>query len=119
MPIRFLLLALLAVACGSPAQQAGVGQECGDDDDCDDDQTCLDFAGGYCGLQDCDDDGDCPGGSACVEHTDGERYCFLQCVDKAECNGGRSADNEANCSANVTFVEQDEGVKACVPPSSG
>ena len=116
---KSLLLALLVVACGTAAQQSGVGRECDSNDDCADDQSCLDFTGGYCGLQDCDDDDDCPGGSACVEHTDGERYCFLICVDKQECNAGRSADAEANCSANVVFVDEQDGVKACVPPSGG
>ena len=116
--LLFSFLAL-ALSCGSPAQQAGIGSECGDDDDCPDDQSCLDFAGGYCGLQDCSDDDDCPAGSACVDHDDGETYCFLICTDKAECNASRSASAESNCSSSITFVEEQQGgVKACVPPSS-
>ena len=115
-----LLLLLPLAACGSPAQQAGVGRACASDDDCAEDNACLDFAGGYCGLADCDGDDDCPGGSACVAHDDGERYCFLTCLDKPECNGGRDAEEESNCSSKITFVdEQQGGVKACVPPSSG
>lgn len=111
------IIASVVVSCGTAAQQSGVGRACGDDDDCADDQTCLDFAGGYCGLEDCDGDDDCPDGSACVAHTDGARYCFLVCIDKGECNAGRSADDEANCSANVEFVDDNDGLKACVPPS--
>jgi hypothetical protein len=115
---------LLMTSCGSPAQQAGIGIECAADDDCnqnDDDieQECLAFKGGYCGLEDCDSDEDCPGGSACVTHDDGVNYCFLLCRDKPECNGDRSAENESNCSANITFIDaQEDGVKACVPPSA-
>ena len=107
---------LLAAACGTAAQQSGVGRACADDDDCADDQTCLAFAGGYCGLQDCDGDDDCPDGSACVRHDDGENYCFLVCVDKPDCNVDRPLESEANCSSNVELVEAD-GVKTCVPPS--
>lgn len=119
-PFTAALLALVAFAsCGSPAQQAGVGRECASNEDCADGQDCLSFKGGYCGLEDCDGDDDCPDGSACVTQEDGENYCFLLCRDKPECNGGRSVDNEANCSSNVTFLDtQDDGVKACVPPST-
>lgn len=113
-PLAFLV----AAACGTAAQQSGVGRECASNDDCADDQACLDFAGGYCGIEDCDGDDDCPDGSACVAHDDGETYCFLICLDKPECNGDRSAENESNCSSNIEFVEA-SGVKACVPPSSG
>lgn len=114
-----LLLAVAVGACGTPAQQAGIGIECAADDDCNDDNKCLAFKGGYCGLEDCDSDEDCPGGSACVTHDDGENYCFLLCRDKPECNGGRSGENESNCSGNITFIDaQDDGVKACVPPSA-
>ena len=117
--VSLVLLAVAGCFCGTPAQQSGVGRECASDDDCADDQTCLAFRGGYCGLEDCDADDDCPGGSACVAHDDGANYCFLLCVDKPECNGGRTVENEANCSSNITFVEaQEENVKACVPPSS-
>ncbi len=124
---RFLLFAFfisafaLASSCGgTPAQQSGVGRECAGNDDCADDQSCLDFAGGYCGIDACLEDSDCPGGSACVVHTDGSNYCFLICDDKVDCNGDRSADNESNCSSNITFVEgKADDSKACVPPSSG
>jgi hypothetical protein len=115
----------IMTSCGSPAQQAGIGRECAADDDCDDNddddfqQSCLAFKGGYCGLQDCENDEDCPGGSACVTHDDGVNYCFLLCRDKPECNGDRSLENESNCSANITFIDtQEDGVKACVPPSA-
>lgn len=117
---RTLLFAfVLATSCGTPAQQAGVGRACAGDDDCGDEQSCLAFSGGYCGLQDCAGDDDCPAGSACVAHDDGERYCFLICTDKPECNVDRPAEVQANCSSKATFVDaQDDGVKACVPPSS-
>jgi hypothetical protein len=116
----FTVLLSTSLACGTAAQQSGVGRACAGDDDCADDQRCLDFAGGYCGLQDCTADDDCPDGSACVAHTDGENYCFLVCLDKPECNGGRDAAEESNCSSNITFVDaQDDNIKACVPPSSG
>ena len=115
----FLAFAFVSLGCGSPAQQAGVGRECAANEDCGENQQCLSFKGGYCGLEDCDTDADCPSGSACVIQDDDERYCFLLCGDKPECNAGRSADAESNCSANVEFAEgQDEGVKACVPPSA-
>ena len=121
-----LTVSTAVTSCGSPAQQAGIGRECAVDDDCNEgddgddiDNTCLAFKGGYCGREDCADDADCPDGSACVTHDDGENYCFLLCRDKPECNGDRSAENESNCSANITFVDaQEENVKACVPPSA-
>ena len=62
-------------------------------------------------------DADCPAGSECVVHDDGTNYCFLVCADKVECNRNRSADNEANCSGSVTYVEADNEGKACLPPS--
>ena len=126
-PFAAALLATVAIvgfgSCGSPAEQAGIGRECAADDDCNegdrDDNQCLAFKGGYCGLEDCANDEDCPDGSACVTHDDGENYCFLLCRDKPECNGGRSAENESNCSSSVTFIDaQEDGVKACVPPSA-
>jgi hypothetical protein len=124
--VGFIASLIVVTSCGSPAQQAGIGTECAANDDCnqggdDDDfeQTCLSFKGGYCGLEDCANDSDCLGGSACVTHDDGANYCFLLCRDKPECNGGRSAENESNCSGNITFIDpQDDGVKACVPPSA-
>ena len=73
--------------------------------------------GGYCGLTGCKADGDCPESSKCVTHTDGKNYCFRSCADKAECNANRDADNESNCSSNVTFADGSKSGKACVPPS--
>jgi len=80
------------------------------------------FTGGYCGLEGCEGDADCPEGSACVTHDDGggdANYCFRLCQDKSECNRNRDEENEANCSANITFVDEPQDRKACVPPSSG
>jgi len=116
---------LLAFACGgdddTEADRLGVGAQCvGTDIPCDEetDQVCLtQFKGGYCGLEGCADDDDCPEASACILHTDSKTYCFRICVDKAECNANRDADNESNCSSNVNFVEGAQGRKACVPPS--
>jgi hypothetical protein len=107
---------------GNAAVAMGVGAECTNEGDCDQGQKCLAFKGGYCGLEDCSSNLDCPSGSACVAHTDGANYCFLTCTDKAECNVHRPLDAEANCVANVTFVDADpNNHKACVPPegSSG
>ena len=112
---------------GTEADQQGVGAQCSSEQDCeafeDENETdeepliCLDaFKGGYCGQVDCQSHDDCPDGSACVTHDDGVNYCFLVCQDKAECNVNRDADNESNCSANITWVGSDQG-KACVPPS--
>jgi hypothetical protein len=128
--VRALATAVVAVALATsatgcndnPADRAGVGAQCATNADCfETNQTCLtNFKGGYCGVTGCGADSDCPGGSACVLHTDQVKYCFRLCVDKAECNLHRSADNESNCVANVTFVDSTRtGVKACVPPSSG
>jgi hypothetical protein len=105
----------------SEAQRTGVGASCVANEDCK--QTaapleCLPFKGGYCGLMGCQENADCPDGSACVTHDDGINYCFLICRDRPECNLTRPADSEANCSANITFVESDTNAKACVPPSS-
>lgn len=121
----------LLVACGSSESEAdrvGVGGECASDTDCPiiecDVEPCpvlaclTQFSGGYCGLADCTGDIECPAGSACVAHTDGTNYCFRLCDNKPECNGRRSPDVEANCSASVEFVEP-QAFKACVPPSSG
>lgn len=100
------------------ADLLGVGAQCAGDEDCqEDDQSCLtQFKGGYCGVEDCEEDLDCPDGSRCVAHDDGANYCFRVCTDKSECNVNRDPDNESNCSANITFVD-DGGGKACVPPS--
>ena len=130
-----LLLASLALltlsgtlaACGGDddegltvAQRHGVGAACDDDDDCyfeEIDLKCLSFKGGYCGLEGCAGNEDCPPGSACVEHGDGQNYCFLTCTDKIDCNPTRPPEIEANCSANVSFVDRKNNAKACVPPS--
>jgi hypothetical protein len=133
--LLLVLLPTLAVAgCGddddegqglSPAQRAGVGAQCTaatQDRDCNvaEQQICLtEFKGGYCGEENCTRDADCLPGSACVAHNLGN-FCFLICTDKIHCNGTRSPDNEANCVANLEFVEGGEGgVKVCVPPNSG
>lgn len=123
--MRTILLAtmvlLAGAACGDDdADSLGVGAQCTSDDQCDTEtgQSCLEFKGGYCGLGGCAGDADCPDDAACVMHTDGQNYCFRVCLDKAECNANRDADNEANCSSNVTFVDDDLGRKACVPPSA-
>ena len=126
-----LVLALVGVglvtACGdddepglSPAQLHGVGAACSSESECvvgDEQLACLPFKGGYCGLQGCNADDECPAGSACVAHEDGERYCFLVCREKPECNYTRPADIESNCASNITFVDGTKGRKACVPPS--
>jgi hypothetical protein len=80
--------------------------------------TCLtQFKGGYCGASGCLKNADCPDNSICVTQA-GANYCFRTCADKAECNENRSAENESNCSSNITRAE--EGTeKACVPPSAG
>jgi hypothetical protein len=121
--LKLCLVALVATlsACGSDADDLGVGAQCTMNDDCNQDdgaQTCLPFKGGYCGLQGCTADADCPEASACVHHTDNVNYCFRICVDKPDCNSNRDAENESNCSSSVDFVEGKTGVKACVPPSS-
>lgn len=124
MPRRSLLglvPLMFALACGSDADDLGVGAQCAANDDCDAEtmQVCLPFKGGYCGIQGCTTDADCPDLSACVMHSDGVSYCFRTCIDKPECNANRSVENEANCSANVTWVDptNKSGIKACVPPS--
>lgn len=116
-------LAMTLFGCnGNPADRAGIGAQCATNDDCHEtNQTCLtNFKGGYCGARNCTADQDCPGGAACVSHSDGVNYCFRLCVDKADCNANRSADNESNCVSNITFVDTTRANgKACVPPSSG
>lgn len=116
----FVAVLSLQAACGSDADDIGVGAQCTANDQCNQDdgaQTCLPFKGGYCGLQGCTKDADCPEASACVTHEDNVNYCFRICADKPECNANRDVENEANCSSSVTFVEAKSGVKACVPPS--
>lgn len=130
--MRIILASLLCLtlpACddgdggGSEAQNKGVGDACETVDDCpsrEDDAgvplACLDFKGGYCGATGCAADADCPGGSACVTF-EGANYCFLVCDDKPACNARRPAEDEANCSANLDFVEDRANRKVCVPPS--
>lgn len=118
-----VLCAFAAMAgCGGNADDIGVGAECATNDDCPDRSdfviSCLTaFRGGYCGVQGCTVHADCPEDSFCVAHTDGNDYCFRTCTDKAECNANRSADNESNCSSNITPTEPSTS-KACVPPSA-
>ena len=126
----------LAAGCGNSdgeteADRVGVGAECTVDPSADPPSTCpvvemdiqlvclTQFTGGYCGLQGCGGDVNCPAGSRCVAHTDAKNYCFRVCQDKPECNRNRSVENEANCSANIDFVDEPQDQKACVPPSSG
>lgn len=115
-----LALLVFLVACGSDADDLGIGAQCTGNDQCDADtnQVCLSFKGGYCGKMGCSRDTDCPTDSACIMHTDGANYCFRTCVDKANCNANRDVENESNCSSSVTFVDGTMGRKACVPPSS-
>ena len=126
--LAFLILPPVLGACGSdnppggsgnPAADIGVGDACGTNQDClKEGQECLtNFKGGYCGVRNCAGDIDCPTGSACVAHTDGTNYCFLLCIDKADCNVYRPVTDESNCSSNVDFVDGKRGDKACVPPS--
>ncbi len=120
MPRTVWLLLLAAAACGSNADALGVGAQCTMTSECNTDQkeVCLtQFKGGYCGLEGCAHDTDCPTDSACVMHTDGNNYCFRICATKDDCNANRDAVNEANCSSSVTFVDSQNGTKACVPPS--
>lgn len=116
---------LLLVGCGddsneSEAVRRGIGAACAVDTDCPTEGTrCLtQFKGGYCGKSPCTADAECPAGSACITHEDGVNYCFLVCVDKAQCNAHRALENESNCSSKLTPVESKD-TKACVPPSSG
>jgi hypothetical protein len=119
-----LVMSLPLISCSSSgsgvaseAVRRGVGAACSTNTDCTEmGQVCLPFKGGYCGVSDCTSDATCPAGSGCVAHTDGKNYCFLLCVDKSECNVSRPLEDEANCSANITFVGAAMG-KACVPPS--
>ena len=118
------------------ADKVGVGAACAVETDCPEYEPmdggttggpeqlqCLtQFTGGYCGLLGCSNAEDCPTGSTCVAHTDGSNYCFRECVDKSECNANRPAEAEANCSANFDYADPTDsqnGVKACIPPSSG
>ncbi len=113
------MVGLGALACGTPADKAGVGASCKQDTDCKQEgQKCLtQFKQGYCGIANCTKSADCPQGSACITHTDAKNYCFRICSDKPECNVNRPADAESNCSANVTFVSGEKSIKACIPPA--
>lgn len=102
---------------GTEADRLGVGAACTGNASCAEGQSCLSFKGGYCGIANCTGDVDCPQGSACVAHTDGTSYCFRICHDKSECNRNRPGDAWSNCSSNITFVDDQNGIKACVPPS--
>ena len=119
--MRLVVIALLLAACGgdNAADERGIGAQCSKNDDCEVDlgQVCLGFKGGYCGEMGCTKDADCVESSACIRHTDGINYCFRTCSDKPQCNANRDAENEANCSSSVDFVEGANGRKACVPPS--
>lgn len=102
------------------AQRHGVGAACDAAADCYVGTTmleCLPFKGGYCGLEGCATSDDCPAGSGCVTHDDGKNYCFLLCVEKADCNATRPVDIEANCVSSVDFADGTKNTKACVPPS--
>ncbi len=122
---------LLACACATDADDIGIAAECSDSEDCptyvnedgdEENLTCLtQFTSGYCGMEGCDETADCPEGGICVAHDDGSNYCFRVCQEKTECNANRSADSEANCSANFDWATagDDDGSKACIPPSSG
>lgn len=120
----------MLAACDGDADDSGVASECEVSEDCpiwehedetEEQLTCLtQFTGGYCGIQGCESTADCPERSICVAHEDGESYCFRECLDKAECNENRP-EHEANCSSNFVWAEpeDDDGAKACIPPSSG
>jgi hypothetical protein len=128
--VSFALLSACGGGDGSEADRVGVGAECSPSNPCptyevDGDSAplaCLaQFTGGYCGLEACASSLECPAGSICVHHTDGESYCFRACADKSECNRNRGPDVESNCSANFDWEvpTEDDGSKACIPPSSG
>ena len=125
MKIYLAILATIALSLsagcsdgGTEADKLGIGAACAAANDCADNQQCLtQFKGGYCGMSDCHSDADCPEASACVNHDDGKNYCFRVCSTKTDCNANRGADDEANCSSSVTFVEAANKGKACVPPS--
>ncbi|HMI92270.1 MAG TPA: hypothetical protein VK509_12930 [Polyangiales bacterium] len=122
-------LVMAVLSCGddddaAEADLLGVGAQCTSSSEClregdgGINLACLDqFKGGYCGLEDCSGNEDCPERSVCVAHDDGRNYCFRSCTNKLECNANRDPDNEANCSANIEFVDADTAGKACVPPS--
>lgn len=134
----FVCAAFVALGCGggdggTQADRFGVGAECNAQDDCDKYEVpeadggeatleCLTegFKGGYCGLTGCTLSAECPEGAICVAHDDGMNYCFRKCLDKPECNANRTVDNESNCSSSFDWARpaDDDGGKACIPPSS-
>ena len=133
MALPCLFALALAAGCGGgggDADAVGIAAQCTVTDECptfesdagDTQLQCLtQFSGGYCSIQGCTTSADCPQPSICVAHTDGNNYCFRTCDVKADCNRNRDGDNEANCSANFDWAtpSEDDGAKACVPPSSG
>ncbi len=111
------LFALSLVGCSDDANDRGVGAACTANDECTEEgQTCLtQFSGGYCGISGCAGDVDCPEGSACVTEDDGTKFCFLVCVDKADCNDNRPVESEASCVSSLPFVDGAMGRKVCRP----
>jgi len=118
--MRIRMLCLLATsaaagwlaACVTPA----AGNTCSKDDECPDGQQCLtEFKGGYCGSKGCTKQEDCTDDTICVV-LDGTNYCFLKCVEKADCNQNRPAEQAANCVSSIVAVGSNSS-KACVPPS--
>ncbi|MFO0696529.1 MAG: hypothetical protein U0230_23375 [Polyangiales bacterium] len=126
-----LVVGLGLVGCddATDADRIGVAAECASTADCPTytpadggtrSLTCLtQFKGGYCGIQGCQSSYDCPNGALCVHHPDGNNYCFRACVDKSQCNANRTAGNAANCSSSFDWAvpAEDDGSKACIPPS--
>jgi hypothetical protein len=112
-----VVLVLATMGCGNDADQERIGAECSMSGQCENEKlTCLaQFKGGYCGASGCMANADCPDGSICVTQA-GTNFCFRTCDEKEECNRHRSAENESNCSSNITRVETGSQ-KACVPPS--
>jgi hypothetical protein len=79
---------------------------------------CLtEYKGGLCARSPCSTHAECPEPGLCVVLED-STVCLRLCVEKAECNASRSAEDEANCSSNLELVEPSES-KVCVPPNSG
>lgn len=119
------ICALATSGCGddgSEADQQLIGAECTKEEECDDRNSdtpqlncILDFKGGYCGRKGCTASSGCPEGSLCANFEAG-KYCFLVCVDKAQCNRNRTPENESNCSSSIDPVEGGEA-KLCIPPS--
>lgn len=131
-PTHLLALVSILVGCGgTDADELGVASTCEQTDNCpavmiDGEEvqlSCLtQFDSGYCAIEGCNNATDCPMGSTCIAHEDGTNYCFRDCVDKAECNANRPPESAANCSSNFDYASSSDernGVKACIPPSSG